>query len=775
MKARTNHTTPAERPTSRTRPAASGTRHPNAPLLQRCACGGRCPRCRDADELTLQPRLRITPPGDRYEREAERTADAVLRSSAAPHTPPRISPLLQRHADHDAAHPPSTLAADLRRLRGRGRALPEAERRYFEPRFGRDFSDVRLHTGSTANRLAGSVSAHAFASGRDVVFAAGQYRPGTATGRRLLAHELTHVVQQGSAARAVQRQSTSVGNVPDEYVVDDPGWDVNDPKWDVGRYKYPEAPYGTYSEQRIEDIYFERGSSRLTPRGADKVFALTHKYSGRQLTLYGFVSEDEQLEFGDALAVDRAEAVRATFDSVKGKGTPSPGVESRPDESLGVIKYRTRRKVEAVPEDGVSTTLKCDKGALRTLPMDAGSRARKALKGVLTEAQFDRDIRITLGAFDRAIGYLRTARTRLARGMVRGALAGNQTTASPLAPARDPVVDAVLAAQFGDPAKGPDVLEGLGKLLTYLEARVAGGTPHDILRGFRCDGACGAGALAQNLGVTIKLCDSFFGALRFNAYSNDVDDQRAFLILHEGAHGAIDATDYAYEGFRLYPFIHAVPDTALKNTDSYVGLIACLAGFDFACVPTYPSLPVEGIIDSADAEKALADVAWLQTWLLMSWQAAAGAYSELNRSRDRDTRLDVEDDDVKRFITHFRLPRSARAPATMDEQVHAAGVFDRYRRMEIATRVPLRIARTSFSRTWTFRTSPTDGPRLQLDPAYFKLGRRDRVETLLELIVEDYPDIDPAFRDAYVGFTLAVVNDDLSDLPKPTGAPSSGP
>ena len=81
-------------------------------------------------------------------------------------------------------------------------------RSFFEPRFGHDFSRVRVHTGHTAAQSARSVHASAYTMGRNIVFAHGQYSPWTDTGDRLLAHELTHAVQQRgeSGTKAVARQ-----------------------------------------------------------------------------------------------------------------------------------------------------------------------------------------------------------------------------------------------------------------------------------------------------------------------------------------------------------------------------------------------------------------------------------------------------------------------------------------------------------------------------------------------------------------------------------------
>jgi Domain of unknown function (DUF4157) len=81
-------------------------------------------------------------------------------------------------------------------LRGGGQPLPQSARAFFEPRFNQDFSQVRIHTDQRAAESAKSVNALAYTVGRDVVFGSGQYSPETPAGQRLLAHELTHVVQQ---------------------------------------------------------------------------------------------------------------------------------------------------------------------------------------------------------------------------------------------------------------------------------------------------------------------------------------------------------------------------------------------------------------------------------------------------------------------------------------------------------------------------------------------------------------------------------------------------
>ena len=111
-------------------------------------------------------------------------------------------------AKSEAGSSPAVSPAAKSRLgamSGGGQPLPELARAFFEPRFGYDFGDVRVHAGSQATESAASINALAFTLGRHVVFGAGQYAPDSASGKRLLAHELTHVVQQDGEESSVMR------------------------------------------------------------------------------------------------------------------------------------------------------------------------------------------------------------------------------------------------------------------------------------------------------------------------------------------------------------------------------------------------------------------------------------------------------------------------------------------------------------------------------------------------------------------------------------------
>jgi hypothetical protein len=159
--------------------------------------------------LGVQPKLRVTATDDPAEAQADRIADRVmhmpdpmLKRKCAGGSDPLLSrpscedgPQMQRRSSTHLDS--SEVDADFTSRLGAGTPLDSTSRAYFEPRFGHDFGNVRIHTGAQADVTAASIQARAFTLGRDVVFAAGEHDTRSASGQRLLAHELTHVVQQG--------------------------------------------------------------------------------------------------------------------------------------------------------------------------------------------------------------------------------------------------------------------------------------------------------------------------------------------------------------------------------------------------------------------------------------------------------------------------------------------------------------------------------------------------------------------------------------------------
>ena len=202
-------------------PSVPSRPSPVATLQRRCACGGGtevsggCEECSNKEDVGLQAKCQIGEADDSYEREADQVAGQVI--SASPHaavtgSPPQIQRLAAAPSTGEAkaAAPASVEPA----LASSGRSLEQALRADMEQRFGYDFSRVRVHSGAAAEQSARDVNAKAYTVGHDIVFGLGRFAPATHEGRRLIAHELTHVVQQSGAARIRMGQRDEMCGVP---------------------------------------------------------------------------------------------------------------------------------------------------------------------------------------------------------------------------------------------------------------------------------------------------------------------------------------------------------------------------------------------------------------------------------------------------------------------------------------------------------------------------------------------------------------------------------
>lgn len=185
---------------------------------------------------------------DPFERQADRVAEQLmwmpvpvvqpkLTTSGCPPCkeepvqlrPLKITPLVQRQPVEEeilqtketrdrASEVELDIEARISELKGAGQPLPKSVRAFFEPRFGYDFSQVMVHADARAAELARAVKAKAFTMGRNIVFGAGRYSPGTSSGKKLLAHELTHMVQQKVTGNKLQ-SSPEVGVSEEELEV----------------------------------------------------------------------------------------------------------------------------------------------------------------------------------------------------------------------------------------------------------------------------------------------------------------------------------------------------------------------------------------------------------------------------------------------------------------------------------------------------------------------------------------------------------------------------
>jgi len=172
----------------------------------------------------LQAKLVVGPSNDPLEQEADRVAAQVMRmpdtepavTAAQPQLSRKCAACEEEDAEKLQTKPAGTSEAAAQAaptivhevLRSPGQPLAAPARDFFEPRFGRDFSDVRVHADTQAAESARAVNALAYTVGRDIVFGQAAYDPRGLAGKSLLAHELAHVAQQGGSQEPALRRQT---------------------------------------------------------------------------------------------------------------------------------------------------------------------------------------------------------------------------------------------------------------------------------------------------------------------------------------------------------------------------------------------------------------------------------------------------------------------------------------------------------------------------------------------------------------------------------------
>lgn len=296
----------------------------------------------------VQTKLRVGPADDKYEREADRIAEQIVRIPA-PSLGNGVSgtgkdiqrkcsaceredeEVLQRKPKPALAGTGSASFGNSMRLSG-GSPLGPAERSFFEPRFGSDFSGVRVHAGTNANALSNRFAARAFTYGNNIVFADGEYRPDSPGGRRLLAHELTHVVQQsggnktGNAETRISRQANNV-------IQRTPGVDADD-SW--------RELVTTELLPGIPDLDAEASEAmrrmRATASGADLVNTLWRMFCGS-----GQCRSNITVSFVEQLPTNATEA----------SGFFEPNARNRPNYTVWIQSRQPRRPNQLSQSRGI--------------------------------------------------------------------------------------------------------------------------------------------------------------------------------------------------------------------------------------------------------------------------------------------------------------------------------------------------------------------------------------------------------------------------------------
>lgn len=510
--------------------------------------------------------------------------------------------------------------------------------------------------------------------GRAVVFAGGSFAPETNAGRELLAHELTHVLQQNAMPPAVQRAVPA-------------GLEV------TGRQNGTGSP-GSHS------VFFERNDAAID---LDGKLAILLAGGGMQsiddLDLIGRVSEDEATTptTGRALADRRINAVDAELKTTghSGKRNPDP----KPDVGDGRLDYRSLREVEIAPAGATSAVPDCKKTAA-TGPCSV--TVETDFVATRTEAQ---------GLVDKARRLL-TSGTDASTNDLRDEFFGGGGGAGSGA-----AVVATLDAN-------------LGKIKSQMDV-VAKPKRHRC--GTLCDGTCTV-AIAYNEDdgkkATLTLCPTFVSAGKQERKRNFIHETAHGTPGLGLAGKAVGTTDIAYRHERRISSL--APDQALQNSDSYSLFVMLVADPSFA----RPKRPVDKLTVAAGEKTGVADtLTLLADWLKWSTQETTSTYSTMAESRPPKKKWtnSYYEATMKLIAAQFGLTTPPALP-TDDDRFAVAGLADRYKTMHKRVRANLEAKRDPAAKTTSWSAGP--GTSIVLGDDFFALTTTpERTRLLLRALV----------------------------------------
>ena len=655
---------------------------------------------------------------------------------------------------------------------GKGNTIPGHTKASMESAFGSNFSDVEVHTDTTASNLSKAMNARAFTVGNHIAFGPGQFQPGTIPGDALMAHELAHVNQQKNTDASVNHAESALEEDADlsardvlvkKYTNKDVGSTGKGRKTGksglrISRCNNPTPtptpsppptpvtpsipadalvtglPNDTSSPANSRNIYFDRNSSTLLPSEDAKLTAIAAADASTDLDLHSYKSEDETTP-------NLEEARKTIVDSqLTAKGhTGHKNPHLHLGAGAGDINYRKKRLVEIENAGGTPSTLNCSDpitGAA-IIPYHACAPT----------SQFT------------------TAQTK-ARQMLTRSI--NALSAAALSP----VARSALSRFFGaTPASmnsvKSTVLANLVALRTHINVQMSPPSTIPTVAGDRpgpghvCANECNAPcsiSIAYNNGrdanATMTLCPPFM--------SNPDVVKRGEVLIHEGLHGItltgisgpggapINATDITYDWQRLINFIDT--NSALQNNDSYVLFVRQLMN------PTSPIHAGQAVGSedtmvgftpgSTEEQDAKVTVAWLEAWLVKTRQDMSSTYSTIVKSRPGGAWTNGYYEEVMRLIApRFGLTMPPALPTEI-EQYQVAGITDRYFTLRRVVTSRLTITKSSTPVT-SWAAGPGNAVTLGAD-FFAASSRRAKLDILLRALVEANPDITAARRADYI-------------------------
>ena len=458
--------------------------------------------------IIVQPCLAIGAVDDMYEQEADAVADKVMRmpkpslqrKCAHCEEEERImkkplTPFIQAKGNESGMEAPASVSKQIESSRGGGNRLDENTKTFMESRFGTDFSGVKIHTDNTAIQMSRNINAQAFTVGNDIYFNSGKYDPNSDGGKHLLAHELTHTIQQGNTVRRLPNPAFSIEGLEETRADEDNFvyFDLNNPDNSIT----PEASLDADERQKIVDF-------------------ATNNTTGIQL--FGFASEEGESASNTDLINLRLQAVRNVLSAVN----YTQPINSQPllSASNNQFNYRFWRTVEMRRIGETSARIQ--------------SPSAMANRG-LEACHIDDRNNIIIPARDEAINNLDTAITAI-NDFISNAAAHTDT-------------DRALRAIFGSSSSRTatqvrDRLQANKNFLSNMMSVLQCGTEHSI--------DCGDTAEALTNPRSIILCHPFLDSSRTLS-------GRANTLIHESSHGSrFELHDRAYRSERVMSIINTL-------------------------------------------------------------------------------------------------------------------------------------------------------------------------------------------------------------------------
>ena len=786
----------------------------------------------------IRPKLKIGAANDKYEQEADRVADQIMRMPAPSQSSSKDNlqstnlqasnigdiqrkctgcikqeELIQKKSSGVTSAVTPATDSNIWSLQGGGQPLSQAERGYFEPRFGTDFSDVRLHTDNHAASAAKSIGARAFTHGNNVAFATNEYSSSGFSGRHLLAHELTHVLQQkrGLNTDAIQRRCNTKkvnarltpANLPMHADIIDV---YSGSKTIKSKSNKKEAIL--LIQQALADLNYKfLGKTGRNREGVDGYYK-----TKTAATVKRFQKDQGILESG---VVDK-QTIRCLDEASLQNKFPITLKKSFQQSDVEIEREKTSNEMEVFFKRNKSILDAGDKNVIAKIAFkfllqplkitgfqsedeiaNTGNQlAKKRADNVAKELKNKGHLSYFLIHFNEikakpksSIGLSDYPGRRKVEIEEKGkkssfsncaitppGWSANDKGRGPCDKGKQPNLEATMvkpaikkAQQFVSKAYSELVSKNSKskqQVKTWFGSKAYLNRVKRNMKKWKkqLDTHIPAKHLCAN--ECHSSCD------QTDAYNNETGaaatltlcepmlkpgrslENRAETIVHEAGHGAIDTSDIAYDTTRLINFLSKKPSLALKNTDSYVRMILCLNNKPCSLPPSKDTF--SNINKKSDQQRVIESLSYLERWTDWAWQDLNGLFAIVEKSRKSGKWPDGSNDynyldELNILFNTFGWHRPKKTiAATTREKIFVSSVHERLSKMSDHTQRSSNYKINLDSSTKALAIwQLTPSRKITLTKLFFRLGKRSRVRFLLTLLIKAERGISPGLVKPY--------------------------